>query len=74
MTPEERRAFRIAVIAGATDCVLSPAEGAAFIGVSESWLRESDCPRANLAGPKYLKSQLLLFVKLRLSHQLVDVA
>lgn len=71
MTREDRAALRLAVIAGPTDCVMDPPEAAAFLTVSESWLRSSDVPRADAAGTKYLKSQLILYVKLRLSHQLL---
>lgn len=35
MTKEQRSAFRIAIIAGATDCLLLPAEAAAFLGIAE---------------------------------------
>lgn len=71
MTKEDREILRRAIIAGATDCALTPSEAAVFLGISESSLRESDIPRAPVAGTKYLKSVLLQYVKLRLSHQLL---
>jgi hypothetical protein len=74
VTKEDRDALRRAIIAGPTDCPLTPPEAAAFLGIAESTLRESDCPRADIGGTKYLKSQCILYVKLRLSHQLLDVA
>lgn len=64
--------LRIAIIAGATDAVLDPGEAAALMGVSESWLRASDVPRANVGGTKYLKSQCLAYVRVRLSHRIID--
>lgn len=69
LTEKHVRQLRDAVIAGATDAVLTQAEAAAFLGVSESWLRRSDVPRASVAGPKYLKSQCLLYVLQRFSHR-----
>lgn len=64
---------RLAVIGGAGDCPLSPAEAAALMGVSESWLRASDVPRAKVAGhPKYMKSQCLAYVRARLSHRIME--
>lgn len=65
-------AVRLAVIAGAGDAVLNPTEAAALMGVSESWLRASDVPRANVAGTKYLKSQCLAYVRARLSHRIME--
>jgi hypothetical protein len=72
VTTAERAALRAAIIAGPTDCALDAQEAATFMGVSESWLRSSDVPRAPVAGVKYLKSQCLLYVRCRLSHQLLD--
>lgn len=69
---EFRRAVRLAVISGQADAPLSPGEAAAFLGVSESWLRASDVPRADVAGTKYLKSQLVAYVRVRLSHRIID--
>lgn len=71
MTKDDREAIRRAIIAGETDCSMTPPEAAAFLGVSESWLRESDIPRSDVGGPKYLKSTLILYVRLRQSHQLL---
>lgn len=71
MTAEDRVALRRAVIAGPTDCALDGQEAAVFLGISETSLRALDVPRANVAGPKYLKSQLILYVQLRLSHRLI---
>lgn len=66
--PLDRAAFRQAIIAGETDCAMTPAEAAAFIGIGESTLRESDIPRADVFGTKYLKSECLKYIKARLSH------
>lgn len=71
MTKPDRDALRLAVIAGETDCAMTPPEAAAFLGVSESWLRESDVPRSDVGGTKYLKSTLVQYVRLRQSHQLL---
>lgn len=68
----DRDAIRLAVIGGAGDAVLSPAEAAAVMGVSESWLRSSDVPRASVAGTKYLKSQCLAYVRARLTHRVLE--
>ena len=65
------RRLREAIIAGETDCPLSPAEAAAFIGISESTLRNSDIPRADFHGPKYLKSECLAYIAARLSHRVL---
>ena len=65
----DKSALRVAIIAGATDCALSPSEAAAFIGISESALRTSDIPRAQVFGPKYLKSECLKYIQARLSHR-----
>lgn len=66
-----REALRLAVIAGSTDCVLTPTEAAAFMGISESALRASDVPRADVAGTKYLKSQCIAYVRVRLSSRII---
>src|SRR5262249_49759021 len=71
VTPEERAELRRRVIAGETDCPLSLHEAATLMGVSPSWLRRSDVPRAPVAGVKYLKPQCLLYVANRLSHTLI---
>lgn len=72
MTDEQRQALRVALIAGPSDAVLDPEEAAAVMGVSLSWLRASDVPRANVAGTKYMKSQCLLYVRNRLSHLMLE--
>ena len=79
LTPEElakarRDALRLAVIAGAGDAVLTPDEAAVVMGVSESWLRRSDVPRAPVAGVKYLKSECLAYVRQRLTHRITEAA
>jgi hypothetical protein len=74
LTDEQRFALRAAIIAGLGDCVLDPEEAAAVLNVSPSWLRASDIPRADVAGTKYLKSQCLAYVRVRLSHQVMDTA
>jgi hypothetical protein len=68
----DRNALRLAVIAGATDCPLTPAEAAAFIGIAESTLRDSDIPRANFHGPKYLKSECLKYIEARLPYRVAS--
>lgn len=67
----DRLSIRLAVIGGAGDAVLSVGEAAAVMGVSETWLRNSDVPRAQVAGTKYLKSECLKYVAARLSHRIV---
>ena len=67
-----RDELRLAVIAGAGDAVLTPSEAAALMGVSERWLRGSDVPRADVAGTKYLKSECLKYVAVRLSHRILS--
>jgi predicted DNA-binding transcriptional regulator AlpA len=48
-------------------------EAAEFLRVSKSWLEHSDVPRAKLGRRVvFLRSQLLAYVALRLSHR-VDV-
>lgn len=74
MTDEERAALRRELITGPNDCLMNPQETAAFMGISEASLRNLPVPRADIAGPKYLKSQCLLYVKHHLSHQLLDIA
>lgn len=69
MTNDELRA---AIIAGPGDAILTPPEAAALMGVSVSWLRASDVPRADVAGTKYLKSECLKYVAVRLSHRILD--
>lgn len=64
----ERMALRHAVIAGATDCLMNAGEAAAFMGISESTLRDSDIPRVSFHGPRYLKSECLKYMIARLSH------
>ena len=63
--------LRTAIIAGPGDAILDPGEAAAVMGVSEAWLRRSDVPRADVAGPKYLKSECLKYVAVRLSHRVL---
>lgn len=67
-----KASLRIAIIAGAGDCVLDPCEAAVVMGVSESWLRGSDVPRAKVAGVKYLKSECVKYVAVRLSHRILE--
>jgi hypothetical protein len=70
---DERKVLRTAIIAGAFDAPLSHDEAAAFLGVSSTWLRASDVPRAHVAGgPKYLKSQLVAYVRVRLSSRILE--
>lgn len=55
--------------------MLSAKEAAAVMDVSTSWLRGSDVPRAKVAGhPKYLKSQCLAYVRVRLSARILESA
>ena len=68
MTQDQRLELRRAVIAGATDCGLTPSEAAALMGRSVSWLKKSDVPRT--PDGLYLKSQCLLYIENRLSHRL----
>lgn len=72
MTEEQRLQLRATIIAGRTNCPLTPDEAAAFLGISVSTLRSSDIPRAGVFGTKYLKSELLKYVKARLSHRILD--
>jgi hypothetical protein len=45
------------------------------MGVGTTWLRSSDVPRAAVAGgPKYLKSQCLAYVRVRLSTRILESA
>jgi hypothetical protein len=75
VTDQERAALRAAIIAGPGDCVLTPEEAAAFMGVGTTWLRTSDVPRAPVAGgPKYLKSQCLAYIRVRLSARILETA
>jgi hypothetical protein len=75
MTEQERAILRSAVIAGPGDCILSQEEAAAVMGVSVAWLRRSDVPVAPVAGgPKYLKSQCLAYVRVRLSARILETA
>lgn len=72
LSPEQREKLRLAVLAGDTDAPLTLDEAAAFMGVSASWLRRSDVPRApGAGGVRYLKSECLAFVRVRLSHRIV---
>lgn len=72
LSPKHYWAYRVGVIAGAGDAVMTPSEAAAFMTVSESWLRRSDVPRARtgVGGVKYLKSECLKYVAARLSHRI----
>jgi hypothetical protein len=70
MTEGERSALRRAIIAGGTDCPLTPEEAAVFMGRSLSWLRASDVPRTEDA--LYLKSECLKYIKCRLSHTILE--
>jgi hypothetical protein len=72
LTESAKAALRQAIIAGAGDCILEPGEAAIVMGVSESWLRASDVPRAKVAGVKYLKSECLKYVAVRLSHRILE--
>ncbi len=72
MDRPERQALRAAIIAGAGDCILEVEEAAVLMTVSESWLRASDVPRAKVAGVKYLKSECLKYVAVRLSHRILE--
>ncbi len=64
-----RRALRFAMIAGATDCVMTVEEAAAFLGISENTLRASDVPRTRAFGrSQYLKSECIKFIRARLTH------
>lgn len=68
----DRNALRVAIIAGSGDAILSLEEAAAVMSVSVSWLSRSDVPRADVAGPKYLKSECLKYVAVRLSHRVLS--
>lgn len=74
MTDEQRAQLRALMIAGAGDAVLSPEEAAAVMGVSLSWLRRSEVPRARhgVGGVKYLKSECLAYVAAHLSHRIAS--
>ncbi len=73
MSREERQALRAAIIAGPGDCVLSADEAAVFLGnIHPATLRKLDVPRADVAGTKYLKSQLLAYVRVRLSARILE--
>jgi hypothetical protein len=72
MTDAQRRTLRAAIIAGPTDCPLTPDEAEVFMGRSVSYLRASDLPRADIGGPLYLKSELLKGVKAKLSHRIME--
>lgn len=73
LSDQEKASLRAAVIAGPGDCVLTQDEAAALMHVSVNWLRTSDVPRASVAGgPKYLKSQCLAYVRVRLSARIIE--
>lgn len=73
LTEYQRMVLRATVIAGATDCTLTPEEAAAFLGRSTSYLRASDFPRAIIDHRVYyLKSELLKGVRAKLSHRILD--
>jgi hypothetical protein len=74
LTDDQRFQLRAAIIAGPTDCPLTPEEAEVFMGRSESFLRGSDLPRANVGGTLYLKSELLKGVRAKLSHRILDTA
>ncbi len=66
----DRAALRAAIIAGATDCPLTPGEAALFIGRSSAWVRKSDLPRTE--DGLYLKSEILKYMRARLSHTILE--
>jgi hypothetical protein len=69
MNDDAKRAMRVAVISGATDCAMSVEEAAAFIGISPTTLRASHVPRSTAFGrPQYLKSECLKYVQAHLTH------
>ena len=68
----ERDTIRLAIISGEGDAILTPSEAAAVMNVSETWLRRSDVPRAKVGGTKYLKSECLKYVAVRLSHRILS--
>jgi hypothetical protein len=73
MTDAQRFALRTAIIAGPTDCPMTPEEASVFLGRSEAYLRASDFPRAVIASrPLYMKSELLKGVRAKLSHRILD--
>lgn len=74
MTERQRFQLRAMIIAGATDCPLTPDEAEVFLGRSASFLRASDFPRADVGGPLYLKSELLKGVRAKLSHRIMESA
>lgn len=74
MTPEQRFQLRVAIIAGETDCPMNAEEAAIFLHRSHSFLRETDMPRADIGGPLFLKSEILKYVKNRLSHRIMEQA
>ena len=71
MSDEQRFQLRCAIIAGATDCPLTPDEAEVFMGRSGSFLRASDFPRADVGGTLYLKSELVKVVRAKLSHRIL---
>jgi hypothetical protein len=74
LSAERRFALRCAIIAGATDCPLTPEEAEVFMGRSGSFLRASDFPRADVGGTLYLKSELVKVVRAKLSHRILESA
>lgn len=68
MTSQDREALRRELIVHAEEAVLDIEEAAALMGVSTTWLKRSDVPRAPVAGVKFLKSQCLAYVRARLTH------
>lgn len=67
---DAKRALRFAMIAGATDCVMTVEEAAAFLAISENALRASDVPRTRAFGRcHYLKSECIKFIQARLTHR-----
>lgn len=73
MTPEQKIALRAAIIAGPTDCPLTTEEAAVFLGRSETFMRTSDFPRANIGSSYlFLKSELVKGVRAKLSHRILD--
>lgn len=72
LSDEQRFALRMAVIAGPTDCPLSTEEAAVFLGRSETFVRSSDFPRADVGGAVFLKSELLKGVRAKLSHRILE--
>ena len=53
------------------DEIMDLGEAAKFMRVSESWLRRSDVPRSKLgARVVFVRSQLVAYVSVRLTHRI----